>query len=210
MGFIRGSVTCTRFIVAGEPPDGFHEEARERISRNAFQRLREDSDQERATGWVNVHDELQIGFAGDEFFKEPYLALSFRVDSRTVPSRALRQYCREAEDEVKAREGLEYLNKKRREDIRDAVRGRLLRRAIPRSGTYDMAWDLQSGIVLFGSTGKVICDEFSEAFFNTFDLRLISLHPYALARELLLKQDKALEILDNLQPSFTGMEEEAS
>ncbi len=200
MGFVRGSVTCTRFRVAGEPPDDFHEVARQSIARYAFRRLEEDSDQERAVGWVNVLDELQIGFHGDEPFKEPYLALSFRVDARSVPGRALRQECREAEEEVKAREGLEFLNKKRREEIREGVRARLLRRAIPRSGTYDMAWDLQNGVVLFGSASNRVCDEFSEIFFNTFELRLTSLHPYALAYEVLQRDGTDPSLLDGLRP----------
>lgn len=210
MGFVRGSVACTRFFVAGDLPDDFHEAALERISRYAFRRLMEDSDQERAVGWVNVLDDLQIGFSSDEFIKEPYLALSFRVDSRSVPARSLRQYCREAEEEVKARDGLEYLNKKRREEVRDAVRSRLLRRAIPRSVTYDMAWDLQSGIVLFGSTSNRICDEFSEVFYNTFDLRLTSLHPYALAYGILQGQGTDPEVLEQLQPALTGVEKETA
>ncbi len=210
MGFVRGSVTCTRFLVAGDLPEDFHEAAREGISRYAFRRLREDSDQERAVGWVNVLDELQIGFSGDEFLKEPYLTLAFRVDSRSIPSRTLRQYCREAEEEVKARDGLEHLNKKRREEIRDAVRARLLSRAIPRSVIYDMTWDLQSGIVLFGSTGKRVCDEFSETFYNTFDLRLTSLFPYALAYRFLQEQGDDPGILEQLQPTMiAGMEETA-
>jgi DNA recombination-dependent growth factor C len=192
--------------VAGDLPEDFRETVRERIPRYAFRRLREDSDQERAVGWVNILDELQIGFFGDEFFKEPYLALSFRVDARSVPARALRQYCREAEEEVKAREGLEHLNKKRREEVREAVRSRLLRRAIPRTNTYDAAWDLQSGIVLFGSASNRICDDFSELFYNTFELRLTSLYPYALAYELLRDEGRDPGVLDTLRPEATAEE----
>ena len=207
MGFLKGSVTCTRFQVTGDVPEDFRETARERISRYAFRKLEEDSDQERAVGWVNILDELQIGFFGDEMFKEPYLALSFRVDVRSVPARALRQYCREAEEEVKSLEGLDFLNKKRREEIRDRVRSQLLQRAIPRSSTYDMAWDLQTGVVLFGSTTSRICDAFSELFFNTFEARLTSLYPYALAYRMLQDQGMDAAILDEVQPVLLAGEE---
>jgi recombination associated protein RdgC len=209
MGFIHGSVTCTRFMVAGDLPDDFRERAAERISRYAFRMLREDSDLEVSMGWVNVLDDLQVGFHGHEFFKEPYLALSFRVDTRTVPARSLRQYCREAEDEVKAREDLEFLNKKRRQEIRDAVMGRLLRRAVPRSRVYDMVWDLQSGVVLFGTTGKKVCDAFSEVFYNTFELRLTSVYPYVLARNCLQEGGMDPAVLENLQPAVTALKEDS-
>ncbi|MGD8385744.1 MAG: recombination-associated protein RdgC [Desulfobacteraceae bacterium] len=207
MGFLRGSVTCTRFQVAGDLPEDFRETVRDRISRYAFRKLEEDSDQERTMGWVNILDELQVGFYGDEMFKEPYLALSLRVDVRSVPARALRQYCREAEEEVKSLEGLDFLNKKRREEIRERVRGQLLRRVLPRTSIYDMAWDLQGGVVLFGSTTPRICDAFSELFFNTFEFRLTSLYPYALAYQSLQDQGMDPAILDEAQPVLLAGEE---
>jgi len=207
MGFLKGSVTCTRFQVAVDLPEDFRETARDRISRYAFRKLEEDSDQERTMGWVNILDELQVGFYGDEMFKEPYLALSLRVDVRSVPARALRQYCREAEEEVKSLEGLDFLNKKRREEIRERVRGQLLRRVLPRTSVYDMAWDLQGGVVLFGSTNSRICDAFSELFFNTFELRLTSLYPYALAYQALQDQGMDPAILDEAQPVLLAGEE---
>lgn len=206
MGFLKGSVTCTRFQVPADLPEGFRETVRERISRYAFRKLEEDSDQERTLGWVNIADELQVGFSGDEMFKEPYLALAARLDVRTVPARALRQYCREAEEEVKTLEGLDFLNKKRREEIRERVRKQLMRRVLPRTSTYDMAWDLQSGVVLFGSTTSRTCDAFSELFFNTFELRLTSLYPYALAYSML--QDRGMDpaALDEVQPAVLAGE----
>ena len=209
MGFLRGTVSVTRFRTAGDPGEGFREQARERIPKYAFRRLPEDSDRERAAGWVNILDELQNDFPGDDYFKEPYLALSFRVDTRSVPARALRQYCREAEEEVKARDGLEFINKKRREEIREGVRARLIRRAIPRSRTFDMTWDLQSGVVLFGSTNSRICDEFSDIFFNTFDVRLTSLYPYSLAYDILQERGLVPGLLDEVRP-FRNSGEEAA
>jgi DNA recombination-dependent growth factor C len=200
MGFIKGAVTLTRYRVEDELPEDFRETLKERIESHAFRRLDEDSLEERSSGWVDILDTLQVGFVGDEFSKEPYLALSFRVDTRTVPPRALRQYCREAEEEVKAREDLDFLNKKRREEIRDGVRARLLRRAIPRSNTYDMVWDLTSGMVFFGSTNSKICDEFTEHFFATFDLRLASLHPYSSAWRILEASGSDPSLVEGLRP----------
>ncbi len=206
MGFIKGAVTLTRYRVEGELPEGFRETVRERIEAHAFRRLEEDSLQERSSGWVNIMDTFQEGFTGEEFSKEPYLALSFRVDSRTVPSRALRQYCREAEEEVKAREELDFLNKKRREEIREGVRVKLLHRAIPRSNTYDMVWDLTTGAVFFGSTNSKVCDDFSEHFFATFDLRPVSVHPYSSAHRILEESGADPSLLEALRPLRGGGE----
>ena len=88
------------------------------------------------------------------------------------------------------------------------VRSQLLKRAIPRSAVYDMAWDIQSGIVIFGSTSNRICDEFSEIFNNTFDLRLTSLFPYGLAYGILQDKGIGAEKIDELKPFALGAKEE--
>jgi len=154
----------------------------------------------RSTGWVNIMDAFDNQFTGREFFVGPYLALAWRVDSRRVPSKALRRYSRQAEDKVKSLEGLEYLSKSRRHEIKEGVMVQLLKRAIPQTKTYDMAWNLDTGLILFGSSSSRVCGEFTEFFFNTFDLNLIPIFPYLLALQELEKEGMHPDILGNLRP----------
>jgi len=200
MGLMQTSGSFTRFLVDGPLPEAFHDECRQRIPRFAFKGIDESSQDERADGWVNILDMLDYTFAGMEYLKEPYLAMAWRVDVRKVPSSALKHYCREAEEKIKEMESLEYLPKARRQEIRDMVHAKLLKRAIPRSQAYDMIWNLQTGIILFGGTAPKVCDEFAGFFNQCFELPLRTLFPYFMAEQI--ANAKAPGLLDDLDTAL--------
>ena len=111
MGFINGSASIARFLVNGSLPKDYTEEFPKRIFRYAFRNLDENSDEERSTGWVNIMDMFDSQLTGREFFHDPYVALSWRIDTRRVPGKALKEYCRKAEEEIKRMHDGEYLPK---------------------------------------------------------------------------------------------------
>ena len=205
MGLIRGQSSFTRFFVNGSLSGNYLEVFTERITRFSFCNLDEYSDQERSTGWVNIMDIFNPVFDGKEFFKHPYIALSWRVDVRKVPRSALKQHCIEAENEIKRNENLEYLPRGRRKELKGFIWHQLLKRAIPRTNTYDMIWNLDTSLLIFGSTGNKLCDEFAEAFFRTFDLTLSPVFPYSLAYRYLEKEGVDPGPLDAVRASnFMG------
>lgn len=205
MGLIRGSATFTRFFVEGRLPGNHLEAFTAGITRFSFRNLDEHSDEERSTGWVSIMDMFARDFEDRNFFMHPYIALSFRVDVRKVPRNALRQACLEAENEIKQTEDLEYLPKEKRKDLKDFIWRQLLRRAIPRTNTYDMIWNLDTSLLLFASTNSKLGDEFAEVFSRTFGMTLVPVFPYSLAGRHLEKQGTNPEVLDALRASdFVG------
>jgi DNA recombination-dependent growth factor C len=202
MGLVHGSATFCRYEVEGTLPEDYIETFPGEILRYAFHTLDGLPGEERSTGWVNILDMFDNEFRTMEYFKEPFVALSWRVDVKRIPKKALLHYCREAEKEVKEREGLEYLPKATREEIRESVRLRLLKRAIPQSGVYDMVWNLQTNTVFFGATGSKLCDEFAEFFRKTFHLQLIPLYPYALAQQALIARGKDSALAEEIRPLY--------
>ena len=203
MGLVVGTGSFARFMVEGDLPEDYLEAFSKRIARFSFRPIDEASDQERSVGWVNITDMFDNRFAGMEYLKEPCIALSWRVDVRKVPAKALKQYCREAEQTIKAEEKLEFLSKKRRQEIKEGVQAVLMKRAIPRSQTYDMIWNLQTGLVIFGAVSTKLCDEFSEFFLQCFGLHLKTVFPYSMAAGMLEKAGKNPALLDDLRPSIT-------
>lgn len=201
MGLIYGSGSFTRFWVKDSPPADYLEEFQKGIYRHAFRKLDEASNEERSAGWVNIMDMIDNQFEKREFYKKPYIAMSWRVDVRKVPSKVLTQYCREAENEIKKEEELQYLPKGRRQEIKQMVHLQLLKRVLPRSNTYDMIWNTDTGIVLFGAVNTQICDEFAEFFLRTFDLHLTSIFPYSLAYRDLERKGMDLDIIEGLRSS---------
>jgi DNA recombination-dependent growth factor C len=201
MALIRGAGSFTRFWVEGQVPEDYLEEFPKRILRFAFRDIDEASDQERAVGWVTIMDMFDSEFKAMEYLKEPCIAVSWRVDVRKVPAKALLRYCREAENRIKAAEELEYLPKPRRREIREMVKARLLRRVIPSSRAYDVIWNLPTGMLMFGSTSNKLADEFAEFFLNCFDMRLNAVFPYSIASRLLQAKGLDAELLDGLIPA---------
>ncbi len=205
MGFIYGAATFARYMVDGKVPQDYLEWYPKRIARYAFRKLDESSPEERSIGWANIMDPFDTSFEQMEFLKEPYIAMVWRMDVRRIPKTALNEYCLEKENEIKAAEGLSFLPKVRRRDIREAVRGSLLKRAIPVSKTYDMIWNMNTKVVLFGSVSNRVCDEFMEFFLKTFDLPLRVLFPYELASQALGREDMDHDLLDACRETkFTG------
>ena len=201
MGLISGSGSFTRYLAEDTLPENFLENISENIARHSFRNLDEKSIAERSAGWVNIMDIFDNRFAGLEFLKEPYIAMSLRVDERKIPSTALKQYCLEAEEKIKTAENLEYLPKNRRSDIKEGIRLRLLKRAIPVSRCNDMIWNYSTGLVIFGCTTTKLCDEFMEFFLQTFDIQLQAICPYTLATRFLEKEGSSPDIVDGLDPS---------
>jgi len=206
MGLISGSGSFTRYLTDGALPENFMEGLSEKIARYAFRNLDEKSIDERSVGWVNVMDMFDSRFAALEFLKEPYITMSLRVDERKIPATALKQYCLEAEEKIKKDENLEYLPKNRRSDIKDGVRLRLLKRAIPVSRCYDMIWNYSTGLIIFSSTTNRLCDKFVEFFLQTFDIQLQAICPYTLASRVIEKEGSSPDLLDGLGPSNSSGE----
>ena len=200
MGLIYGSGSFTRFTVEGEVPENYLEDFPGRISRFAFRNIDETSEQERSFGWVNIMDMFDNRLGAMEYLKEPCIAMSWRVDAKKVPAKALKQYCREAEERIKDAEGLEFVSKKRRQEIKEGMKMELMRRVIPRSQTYDMLWNLQTSAVIFGSINNKLCDEFAGFFQHCFDLHLKTVFPYSMASQILEKEGMDPALLDWLLP----------
>jgi DNA recombination-dependent growth factor C len=201
MGFMQSTVNFTRFQVEDFPPEDYMESFPEKIARHSFRDIDENSLEERSEGWVNIMDMLDSDFPAMEYFKEPYLAMSWRVDTRRVPSKALKRYTGESEKEIKAREGLQYLPKKRREEIREHVRLMLLKRVIASSEVYDMVWNLSNGLLLFGATSVKLCDEFRSFFLKTFECRMTPVYPYSLGERVLKEAGKDPNLLYSTRAS---------
>jgi len=205
MGLLRGSASFSRYFVNGIPPENYLDEYTNNITRYCFRGFDESSDAERSIGWVSVMNIFDAAFEQRQFHMHPYLSLSFRVDTRSVPGNALKQHCLEAEHKIKIMERLDYIPKERRKELKDFTLNQLIKRAIPRTNTYDMIWNVETSMLIFGSTANRICDEFTELFYKTFDLKLFPVFPYSIAAMNLEREGIDTGALDSIRTfNFTG------
>ncbi len=200
MGLISGSGSFTRYIVTDILPDNFMEKLPEMIVRYSFKNFDETSTQERSIGWVNIMNMFDNKFQALDFLKEPYIAMSLRIDEKKIPATAVKQHCIEAEEKIKKEESVEFLSRKRRANIKDTIKQVLMKRAIPVARTYNMVWNYSTGAVIFGGTTNKLCDEFTELFFHTFSLQLQPVCPYTLATKFLEENRTPPDIIEGLHP----------
>ena len=81
MGIFAKSLSCTRYFVRGETPPDFLSWADERLQSYLFREI-DDTNDEKAWGWVELDNLLQTSFEGGQAHKGEYLAFSLRIDTR--------------------------------------------------------------------------------------------------------------------------------
>ena len=177
MGILKGGISFTRFKVVGKPEN----EYLDTIKQYAFNEIEEDSDAEVSSGWVSlIEEDTQLD--APDFLKGAYLTLLLRVDSRKVPTTALKNQYKKIIKEKYA--SGQKPSKSDRQEIKEAIRLQLLKKAIPTTKTYGMVWNINNGNIIFESTNTKICDRFIDIFKETFGLKIKRMFPYVLAEHL--------------------------
>jgi DNA recombination-dependent growth factor C len=198
-GLLSNTSSLVRYAIEGEPPVNFWEFAAERISRYSFRDI-DDNFDERSVGWVSVLNIFDSQFAYASYAAGDYLFLSMRVDERKVPPAILKKFCLKEEERIKKERQIPRLNKRHRQEIKENMHLMLLKKAVPGSAVYDLAWNLAEGTVLFFSTNRKAQETLEEFFKETFDLRLILQIPYLTAAHLLDPHEH--ENLEQLHPEI--------
>ena len=186
MGFNSASVSFTRFKIADPVPENLWKEIPARLKQFAFMDI-DASPDERAWGWVNFDDMLDEAWRVSPPEKGHYLAFSLRLDTRRIPPAVLKKHCTLAlrEEEEKARQaGQKFISRARKKEISEAVKARLLARALPIPAEFNVIWNRSSNIIYFASVQPQMLSIFTELFARTFDLDLEELTPYILAEHV--------------------------
>jgi hypothetical protein len=191
MGILNNTVSVCQFQVQGASPDtDLATWVGEGLVRDAFRSI-EQTSEELSSGWVQLDDYQDSGFADLHTFQhDHYLAFSLRRDQRMLPTALLKPYLKKAEEDwLAVNPQFKRVPKQQREDLRDAVRGSLFAKTLPVPAIYDAVWDTRTNLVTFASLGTKAVDLFVEQFKKSFDgLRLVPLHPFARAGRVIDEQ----------------------
>jgi hypothetical protein len=181
MGILSNTISFCQFRVVGEMPAGdLYEWMAERLAKHGFRPIDEGT-AELSVGWVHLDDPRLSDFSFPRsFWRDHYVALTLRQDKRVIPSALLRAHLRLAEDDfLAANRNYARVPKQKREELREAVRAKLLAKILPVPATYDAVWDTRSNVLTLGALGGKTLELFETHFRKSFDgLRLVALHPY--------------------------------
>ena len=187
MGILNNTVSLCQFDVVGTPPAGdLAAWAVENLARNGFRSI-EQTSEELSIGWVRLDDPQDGSFADETACRhDHYLAFSLRRDQRRLPATLFKAYFDQAQEEFLAvNPSFNKVPKKKRDDLREAVRGMLLARTLPTPTIYNAVWDTRRNRVTFASLSKNVVALFVDHFNKTFaGLRLVPIHPMVRAAEV--------------------------
>lgn len=168
----------------------------EALSKFSFRHINESLEQS-SIGWTRADDLDKANF------NEPgrlhignFLFFSLRRDTRNVPAAVLNMEVKAACEQFLAdNPGFHRVPKKKREDIKDAVKLSLLAKTLPVPSVFDVAWDLEKGIITIATASNKMIDIFEVEFRKTFGplgFQLRTMIPYRYAEYLTLKCSREL------------------
>ena len=177
MGLSKGTLTFTRYRVAGELPDSLADFMDRQIKIFAFRELLAGTD-EKALGWTSLDNVLDTDFEYANYSIGDYYVFSLRIDRRAVPPSLLKLRVLKAEKEFLEEKGLKKLYKGQREDIRETVKLGLMSRAQPVPSFQEVCWSVSGGWLLFGTLTEKVNDDFKDLFKRSFNLSLLPFLPW--------------------------------
>ncbi len=172
MGLTTGGPNGRRFRCSTTLPEGFRDAMLEGVRTHAFAAVPDAADGEPRVGWVDVFEPANSAFELNTFLFDRIVALSLRVDKKTVNGTYKKIALTERLNAVMEQRGVERLSKAEKTEIAEALEVELLARALPSVSTTDLMWDTTSGdVVVFSGSENVV--ELARAQFEaTFDRRL--------------------------------------
>jgi recombination associated protein RdgC len=183
MPLLSGAVACRRYRVMEPPPEGYLAPYGKALVKNAFRPVDDAKGETQSSGWVTLRNILEQNFAPGEWHHAPYALLGFRVDKKSVPVKLLR-----AKLELVIREKLratkrEKLSREEKASMELAIKAEMLKGQEPNVSVTEVAWNLETGRVIVGSTATGVNDLITGAFAETFGLTAVPQFPYLLAEE---------------------------
>ncbi len=201
MSFLKSSTSFTRFKVLDDVKPEIYENIEDVLRKFAIMDI-DDTADERAYGWTNFDDMLDLDFAASSPRKSEFIVFAFRLDTRRVAPAIIKKHVTIAlrqEEEKMAELGKKYISKDRKKELTEQVKLRLRARTLPVPAVFEVIWDYSRKTIYFASVQRKVIDLFTEYFVRSFDVRIEQILPYSLAQSILGEgcEDK----LDELEPT---------
>jgi DNA recombination-dependent growth factor C len=199
MGLASRSVSIFRYRVRGDVEGPFWETVEEGIKGNAFRETQSSGDVV-GMGWTSLNDFADTRFERTPYVVGNYVALSFRIDTIRIAPRILEMHVKAETRYFLAQTEQKRLSAAQSRELKESVKERLTRQALPSIQIYDLMWDTATGTVYLGTHSPRARERVEEYFKKSFGPTLVPLIPYVRAEELLEgKSDRRL--LEDLRPA---------
>jgi recombination associated protein RdgC len=167
MGFLKGTMTFSRFRVSGETPSSFADFFDRQLKKYAFQDLGAGTD-EKSLGWTSLENILDTQFQMANYAVGAYLLFCLRIDRKAVPPALLRVRLLEGEQRALRETEKTRLSKDGRQKLKDRVQEDLLKKAHPVPSFHEVLWAPSQERLLFGSLSQKVLLDFEDLFKISF------------------------------------------
>jgi hypothetical protein len=177
MPFRSGSLSVRRYAVTSDRPEALDKTATMAIRRHAWRPIDARRGERESFGWVNPRRLLADEFEWHDVTDGHLAFLAVRRDRKTF-SRALFLARREEIfAQVKKEKGLTRLTRQHRLALEEELTIKMLAETTPTTAITELVWDMNTGEVFIGATGKSLCERIADLFASTFDLKLAPQFP---------------------------------
>ncbi|MBN2284372.1 MAG: recombination-associated protein RdgC [Deltaproteobacteria bacterium] len=176
MGLIKGTITFSRYHVAGDLPQDFSAFFDRELKKYAFDNS--SVVREKSLGWTGLENVLDRNFEYASYHLGECLVFSLRIDRRTIPPALLRLRILEAEKARAEETGRRRLSRSERKDIKEQVRQRLLEKVPAIPSFHDVIWCPAKGWLIIGTTAPSVMEDFEKYFDRSFSLKLVPALPW--------------------------------
>jgi len=155
-------------------------------------------------GWVNIRQVLDTRLTINKVLFNNMIVLGLRVDEIKINQKLFRAtLAQEVAKAIRENRGDGKFSREQRLALEEKVRLELLKAQPPTLAVYEIAWNLESGIVVFGSTATKMNVEFSELFSETFNVSIEPQFPFLRAQRWARRQKQEKELLELLPSPFS-------
>ncbi len=201
MGVLSSSVSVARYNVKGNISEPIIETVRQGLKKNVIPEITDDTS-EKTAGWTSFENPFRPDFEdSSSFVMGNYLIFSLRIDTKTVPSKAVKKdYTLEVAKRL-AESGRERLSRNEKRLIKEDIINAMLMRVPAIPNIYELIWNIEESWLWFFSTRKSANEELETLFSKSFSLSLTRLFPYTIAYLLSGLSESDIQILSETSPT---------
>ncbi len=188
MPFRSGSLSVRRFMISSELPESFQRTATMALRRYQYKSINAERGEKESFGWVNPRRVLSDELVWEDLVDANLVFLAVRRDRKSFSKVIFQARREEFHARAKREKGVERLTRQHRLALDEQLTIEMLKEVSPVSAFTELVWDLNTGEVLVGATGKALCERIMDLFASTFDARLAPRFPALLGYEFMAAQ----------------------
>jgi len=195
MGIMGGGLTFKAYIVEGYDFRNIDYDLwLKRLNRGSFKPVNKEKSEKEAFGFSDSKDIFAEELDFRNTFYDNYVYFNFRRDTLKMQKSVINHYVKEIEKTFTKK-----VTKRELKEIKARAEAKYIRELYPTIASYEIIWNVETGILYFLTQSKAVNDKFTEWFERNMELELTEVETATFAATIL--NDDELIQFDKKSPS---------